>query len=112
MKKLFEGLKVAEFAWVVVGPATSRYLGDHGATIVKIESHKRLDTNRVNSPFVNNEPTPDSSMFYGRHNPNKYSVTIDLQSPGGRELAWKLIKWADIMTESFSPGNMEKWGFG
>jgi crotonobetainyl-CoA:carnitine CoA-transferase CaiB-like acyl-CoA transferase len=112
MKKLFEGLKVAEFAWVVVGPATSRYLGDHGATIVKIESHKRLDTNRVNSPFVNNEPTPDSSMFFGRHNPNKYSVSIDLQSPGGRDLAWKLIKWADVMTESFAPGNMEKWGFG
>ncbi len=52
--KLFEGVKVAEFAWVVVGPASSRYLADHGATIVKIESHKRLDTNRVNSPFVDN----------------------------------------------------------
>jgi crotonobetainyl-CoA:carnitine CoA-transferase CaiB-like acyl-CoA transferase len=111
-KKLFEGLKIAEFAWVVVGPATSRYLGDHGATIVKVESHKRLDTNRVNSPFVNNEPTPDSSMFYGRHNPNKFSISIDMQSPGGKEIAWKLIKWADIMTESFSPGTMEKWGLG
>jgi crotonobetainyl-CoA:carnitine CoA-transferase CaiB-like acyl-CoA transferase len=111
-KKLFEGIKIAEFAWVVVGPASSRYLADHGAIVVKIESHKRLDTNRVNSPFVNNEPTPDSSMFFGRHNPNKYSVSIDLQSPSGRELAWKLIKWADIMTESFSPGTMEKWGFG
>src|SRR5512136_766477 len=102
--KVFNGVKVAEFAWVVVGPSTSRYLAEHGATIVKIESHKRLDTNRVNSPFVNNEPTPDSSMFFGRHNPNKYSVSIDLQSPGGRDLAWKLIKWADVMTESFAPG--------
>ena len=111
-KKVFEGIKVAEFAWVVVGPASSRYLAEHGATVVKIESHKRLDTNRVNSPFVNNVPTPDSSMFFGRHNPNKYSVSIDLQSPSGRQLAWKLIQWADIMTESFSPGTMEKWGLG
>ncbi len=112
MKKLFEGIKIAEFAWVVVGPASSRYLADHGATVVKIESHKRLDTNRVNSPFVNNQPTPDSSMFFGRHNPNKLSVSIDLQNPSGRKLAWRLIKWADIVTESFSPGTMEKWGFG
>ena len=57
-KKALEGIKVAEFAWVVVGPATSRYLADHGATVVKIESHKRLDTNRINGPFVNGMPTP------------------------------------------------------
>ena len=111
-KSIFNGVKVAEFAWVVVGPSTSRYLAEHGATVVKIESHKRLDTNRVNSPFVNNEPSPDSSMFYGRHNPNKYSVSIDMKKPGGLELAWKLIKWADIVTETFSPGTMEKWGIG
>ena len=88
-KKLFEGIKVAEFAWVVVGPASSRYLADHGATVVKIESHKRLDTNRVNSPFVDNLPTPDTSMFFGRHNPNKFSVLLTFKtragenSPGG-----------------------------
>jgi benzylsuccinate CoA-transferase BbsF subunit len=110
MKNIFDGIKVAEFAWIVVGPSTSRYLAEHGATVVKIESHKRLDTNRVNSPFVNNEPAPDNSMFYGRHNPNKYSVSIDMNSKGGKELAWKLIKWADIVTESFAPGMVERWG--
>jgi benzylsuccinate CoA-transferase BbsF subunit len=45
-KDALEGIKIAEFAWVVVGPSTSRYFADHGATVVKIESHKRLDTNR------------------------------------------------------------------
>jgi benzylsuccinate CoA-transferase BbsF subunit len=111
-KKALEGIKVAEFAWVVVGPSTSRYLADHGATVVKIESHKRMDTNRVNGPFVNGIPTPDGSMFFGKHNPNKFSVSIDLRSPKGKELAWKLIKWADIVSESFSPGTMEKLGMG
>ncbi len=109
-KNIFKGVKVAEFAWVVVGPSTSRYLAEHGATVVKIESHKRLDTNRVNSPFVNNEPSPDSSMFYGRHNPNKYSVSINMNLDSGKELAWKLIKWADIVTETFAPGMVERWG--
>jgi benzylsuccinate CoA-transferase BbsF subunit len=110
--EVFQGIKVAEFAWVVVGPSSSRYLAEHGATVVKIESHKRLDTLRASSPFAKNKPTPDSSMFFGRHNPNKYSVSIDLQHPNGKKLAWKLIEWADIVTESFSPGTMEKIGFG
>jgi crotonobetainyl-CoA:carnitine CoA-transferase CaiB-like acyl-CoA transferase len=111
-KSIFDGIKIVEFAWVVVGPSTSRYLAEHGATVVKVESHKRLESNRVNGPFVNNEPTMDSSMFFGRHNPNKYSVSIDMNSRGGMELAWKLIKWADIVTESFSPGMVERWGIG
>jgi crotonobetainyl-CoA:carnitine CoA-transferase CaiB-like acyl-CoA transferase len=111
-KNVFEGIKVAEFAWVVVGPSTSRYLADQGATVVKIESHKRLDTNRINGPFVGGVPTPDGSMFYGKHNPNKYCISIDLQSDGGKKLARKMIEWADVVTESFSPGTMEKWGLG
>jgi benzylsuccinate CoA-transferase BbsF subunit len=108
--RVFAGLKVAEFAWVIVGPSTSRYLAEHGATVVKIESHKRLETLRGTSPFAENRPSLDSSMAFGRHNPNKYSVSIDLQHPNGLKLAWKLIRWADIVTESFSPGTMEKWG--
>jgi benzylsuccinate CoA-transferase BbsF subunit len=108
--KIFEGIKVAEFSWAVVGPVTSRYLAEHGATVVKIESHSRLDTLRSTSPFADNKPTPDSSMHFGRHNSNKYSVTINLQHPNGRELALKMIRWADIVTESFSPGVMEKFG--
>jgi benzylsuccinate CoA-transferase BbsF subunit len=111
-KKVFEGIKVAEFAWVVVGPSTSRYLADHGATVVKVESHKRLDTNRINGPFVGGIPTPDGSMFYGKHNPNKKCISIDMGSSSGKQLAWKMIMWADIVTESFSPGTMEKWGMG
>jgi len=110
--EVFAGLKVAEFAWVIVGPATSRYLAEHGATVVKVESHKRLDTLRGTSPFADNKPTVDSSMAYGRHNPNKYSVSIDLQHPNGKKLAWRLIRWADIVTESFSPRTKEKWELG
>lgn len=109
-KKVFEGIKVAEFAWAAVGPLTSKYLSDHGATVVKIESHNRLDTLRVTSPFPGGVPNVDGSMFFGRHNPNKYSVSINLNHPNGLKLAWKLIMWADIVTESFSPRMMEKWG--
>jgi crotonobetainyl-CoA:carnitine CoA-transferase CaiB-like acyl-CoA transferase len=108
--KAFEGVKVAEFAWQAAGPMSSRYLSDHGATVVRVESHKRIDTTRGTNPYVTKQPHIDGSMFYGRHNANKYSLSIDLNHPQGLALAWELIKWADIMTETFSPGTMQKWG--
>ena len=46
-----EGLKVADFSWVGVGPITAKALADHGATVVRIESGGRLDPLRVNGPF-------------------------------------------------------------
>jgi benzylsuccinate CoA-transferase BbsF subunit len=110
--QIFEGIKVAEFSWAGVGPLTSTYLAEHGATVVKIESHNRLDPLRGSSPFTTSIPDPDASMMYGRFNPNKRCVTIDLQHPNGRKLVWKLLLWADIITESFSPGTMAKWGIG
>lgn len=109
-KKVFDGIKVAEFAWAAVGPLSSKYLADHGATVVRIESHQRVDILRATSPVVGGKATVDSSMCYGRHNSNKYCVSIDLNHPNGQKLAWKLIMWADIMTESFSPRVMKKWG--
>lgn len=109
-KKVFEGIKIAEFAWVAAGPQSSRYLADHGAIVVTIESHTNLDLLRLAGPFPENIPGLDRSMFFGKYNANKYGVSLDLNHPQGIELAWRLIKWADIMTESFRPGTMKKWG--
>lgn len=109
-RKAFEGIKVAEFAWVVVGPTTSKYLADHGATVVKIESHTHLDTLKGTSPFPAGRVSLDGSMCYGRCNSNKYCVSINLGHPNGQKLAWRLINWADIVTESFSPRVMKKLG--
>ena len=108
--KVFEGIKVAEFAWVAVGPQSSRYFADHGATVVKVESHAKLDLLRGAGPFPENRPGVNRSMFFGKYNANKYSATLDLNHPRGRELALRFIKWADIVTESFRPGTMKKWG--
>lgn len=109
-RKVFEGIKVAEFAWVAVGPQSSRYLADHGATVVRIESHTNFDLLRGNAPFAENKIGINRSMFYGKYNANKYGASLNLNHPRGQELAWRLIKWADIVTESFRPGTMKKWG--
>lgn len=52
----------------------------------------------------------DRSVYFANFNTSKYGASLDLSKPKGREVAWKLIKWADILAESFTPGTMKKWG--
>jgi benzylsuccinate CoA-transferase BbsF subunit len=108
--KIFESVKVVEFAWVAVGPQSSRYLADHGATVVRIESHTNFDLLRGIGPFAENKVGLDRSMFFGKYNANKYGASLNLNNPEGRKLAWKFVQWADIVTESYRPGTMKKWG--
>ncbi len=109
-KKVFEGIKVAEFAWVAVGPQTSKYLADHGATVVRIESHTSWENLRGVGPFAQGKSGLNRSMAFGKYNANKFGASLDLNHPRGQELALKFIKWADIVTESFRPGIMKRWG--
>lgn len=109
-KQVFEGVKVADFAWVGVGPQVGRELAEHGALVVRIESHHVPDSLRTFGPFRDGEPGLDRSVFGVAYNTNKYSVSMDLTKPGGVALAKKLVAWADLVTESFTPGTMAKFG--
>ena len=108
----FEGLKVADFAWIGVGPMVSKALADHGATVVHVESASRPDLLRTVPPFKDNIPGLDRSQFMADYNTSKLGLNIDLASPGGREIAKRLIDWSDVVTESFTAGAFERLGFG
>ena len=109
-KQIFEGIKIADFAWVAVGPQVGRELAMHGATVVRVESHRRPDGLRTGGPFKDNTRGVDRSAFGAAYNTNKYSISLDLTKPKGQEVAKKLIRWADIVAESFSPGSMKALG--
>jgi benzylsuccinate CoA-transferase BbsF subunit len=108
----FEGLKVADFSWVAVGPITSKYLGDHGATVVRVETESRPDILRVAGPFKDGVPGPNRSHFYGDFNSSKVGLSLDLKNPAGLDIACRLIEWADVYFESFTPGTMDALGMG
>jgi benzylsuccinate CoA-transferase BbsF subunit len=108
----FEGLKVADFSWVAVGPITSKYLGDHGATVVRVETEGRPDILRVAGPFKDGVPGPNRSHFYGDFNSSKLGLSLDLKNPAGLDIACRLIEWADVYFESFTPGTMDALGMG
>ncbi len=110
-KRIFEGIKVADFTWAATGPQVGRTLAEHGATVIRIETHRKPDLCRVIHPFMG-KPGINRSPFSAILNTNKYGISIDLTVPAGKEIAYKLIKWADIVSDSFTPGTMKKLGLG
>jgi len=109
-KRIFEGIKVCDFSWVAVGPQVARELALHGATVVRVESHRRPDTLRLQGPFKDFQAGVNRSAFGCAFNTQKYSISLDYSKPRGQEVAKKLIMWADVVTESMTPGSLAKWG--
>lgn len=107
-----EGIKVCDFCWVFVGPQTTKLLADCGADVVRIESNKRPGLWRTAPPFKDSIPGFNRAGAFAYFNTSKRSVTINLSNPKGIELAKKLVLWADVVTENFAGGVMEKMGLG
>lgn len=110
MSGALAGVKIADFSWVGAGPRATKDLADHGATVVKVESRKRLDLGRLSPPFKNGKRDPDGSAFFAITNTSKLGVTINLSDPRGIAVAKRLIAWADVVVENFGKGFMERLG--
>jgi benzylsuccinate CoA-transferase BbsF subunit len=110
MTQALEGVKIADFSWVGAGPRATKDLADHGATVVKVESAKRLDLGRMSPPFKDGKRNPDGSAFFGITNTSKLGVTINLGDPRGVAIARRLTDWADVVVENFGKGFMERLG--
>ncbi|MEZ4334078.1 MAG: CoA transferase [Myxococcota bacterium] len=108
----FEGLRVADFSWVGVGPISGKYLADHGANVIRIESSARADNLRTAGPYKDDVPGWNRSQFYGEFNTSKRSLALDLKHARAREVVEPLLRWADVVLESFTPGVADALGFG
>lgn len=109
-KYALEGLKVVDFSWVFTGPIVTKFLGDHGAEIIKIESATRPDGTRVYTPIKPGAVGLNSSGVFANYNSSKYSMNINLREPRGVEIVKRLVKRADIVLETFGPGVMKRRG--
>jgi crotonobetainyl-CoA:carnitine CoA-transferase CaiB-like acyl-CoA transferase len=107
-----EGLKVADFSWVGVGPISGKYLADHGANVIRIESSTRADNLRTAGPYKDNESGWNRSHFYGEFNTSKRSLALDLKHERAAEVTSRLLAWADVILESFTPGTVDRLGIG
>lgn len=102
------GIHVLDLSWVMVGPASGRYLADLGADVIKVESSKRIDPVRTLPPFKDGKPGPERSVGYHNLNAGKRCIALDIRKPQGREIVLRLCEWADVVLESFTPGVLDE----
>jgi len=111
---VFEDIKILDFSWAAVGPLTIKYLADHGATVVRIESASKPDPLRTTAPFKDMTPGINRSQIAANYNTSKYSLGLNLRMKESQDLVRKIIKtWQpDIVIESFTPRVMKSLGLG
>jgi len=107
-----KGIRVADFTWIGAGSFTTKILADFGADVIKIESAERMDSLRNSRPFQNGIRGINRSGYFADRNSSKRSITLNMKHERGRELARRLIQQSDVVANNFTPGTMEKFGFG
>jgi benzylsuccinate CoA-transferase BbsF subunit len=107
---VFSGIKVLELGAGAAGPVATRYFADQGAHVIRVESKQRPDFLRMVHLTKDNPHGLDGSPMFVLMNPNKQSIAINLSLPEGVALVRRLVGWADVVSENFSPKAMAKWG--
>jgi crotonobetainyl-CoA:carnitine CoA-transferase CaiB-like acyl-CoA transferase len=100
------GLRVVELGQLLAGPFIGTILGYFGAEVIKVEPPSGDPVRQWR------EVRDGTSLWYHSLGRNKKSVTLDLKSERGQQVAFDLLCKADVVVENFRPGAMEKWGLG
>ena len=98
-----EGIRVVEFTHMVMGPTCGMILADLGAEVIKVEPLTGDNTRKLMG---------SGAGFFPMFNRNKKSLAVDVKSPTGRDIVLKLIDTADVFSENFKTGTMDRLGFG
>lgn len=96
------GIRVVEFVHMVMGPTCGLVLADLGAEVIKVEPTPEGDNTR--------RLTGSGAGYWVTYNRNKKSFAVDIKTKEGMAAVRKLIESADVVTENFRPGAMEKLG--
>jgi crotonobetainyl-CoA:carnitine CoA-transferase CaiB-like acyl-CoA transferase len=102
------GMRVLELAQIMAGPTAGMMLADLGADVIKVEKLPGGDDTRAyREPRVNGASAPFLAM-----NRNKRGIALNLKHDRGREVLKRLVKDADVLTENYRRGTLEKLGVG
>lgn len=105
------GTRVIEICSIVAGPIAGRYLGDMGASVIKLEPPDGLPTRTNPFPYDHHDH-PGFTYRFINHNTSKQSVGIDLKTDEGKAVFTRLVESSDVLLENMRPGSMERLGFG
>jgi crotonobetainyl-CoA:carnitine CoA-transferase CaiB-like acyl-CoA transferase len=102
------GMRILDLTVMTAGPVGTMMLGDLGADVIKIEELRDGELSRnMGTMYVGEE----SANFLSQ-NRNKRSVRLDLKKPEGRAAFLRMAAKADVVTENFRPGTLERLGIG
>ena len=102
------GMRVLELAQIMAGPTCGMMLADMGADVIKVEKLPGGDDARgYREPRINGVSAPFLIL-----NRNKRGLALDLKHPLGRDILLRLVKTADVVTENYRRGTLEKFGLG
>ncbi|MET8002141.1 CaiB/BaiF CoA transferase family protein [Nonomuraea glycinis] len=99
-------IRVVELGQLLAGPFCGQLLGDFGAEVIKVEDPGKGDPMRQ----WGREKPHGKSLWWPVVARNKKSVTCDLRTEAGQDLARRLVERADVLLENFRPGTLERWG--
>jgi crotonobetainyl-CoA:carnitine CoA-transferase CaiB-like acyl-CoA transferase len=106
--KALAGLTVLDLATFVAAPFCGTLLAEFGAEVIKVEQPGvGDDLRRLGTPAV-----PGLSYWWLAESRNKKSVTCNLRTTEGQDLVARLAAQADVVTENFRPGTLERWNLG
>ncbi|MGE4339623.1 MAG: CaiB/BaiF CoA transferase family protein [Pigmentiphaga sp.] len=107
------GIRILDFTWAGAGPFATEQLCRMGADVVKVEAASRPDLLRVANIAYNWGPGGlESNSCFNDINAGKRSISLDLKTPAGREIALRLAREADVVCDNMRPGKMEALGLG
>lgn len=102
------GMRVLELAQIMAGPTAGMMLADMGADVIKVEKLPGGDDARgYQEPRVNGISAPFLIL-----NRNKRGIALNLKHPRGRDVLLRLVRDADVLTENYRLGTLEKLGLG
>ena len=108
MTGALDGIKVLEAGLLVQGPQAAALLAQLGADVTKVELPGFGDQSR----WLPISMSDLRSAYFMGCNRGKRSITIDVRTPGGRDVFLRLAEQADVVITNFKPGTMDGWGLG
>jgi len=111
--KPLDGIRVIDLSRLLPGPYATMLLADLGAEVIKIETPGLGDYMRFIPPFIEVGTTGESvGAAFLMVNRNKKSVALNFRNARGKEILMRLARDADVVLETFRPGQVDKWGIG
>jgi crotonobetainyl-CoA:carnitine CoA-transferase CaiB-like acyl-CoA transferase len=102
-------VKVADFSWFGAGPICAAVMAYYGAEVVRVESETHVDGLRALLPVAEGKLGYNVSGWFNNYNAGKLSLTLNLNTARGRELAHELVRWSDVFLTNFTPSVIERW---